>query len=662
MLSINTNLSSLIVQGNLKQSTNSLNTAIERMTTGCKLNHASDNAANYNIATNMTTKLGALQVAEDNCTMGLDMLATANGTLDQIHEKLQRLRDLAVQSSNGTYGDQSKQAINAEANALVDEIERLYNTTEYNGINLMKGQVTGSEESNFIKDIDRRDTSKMTTLASVDPATKLNSGTYSISTPEELAKLATMTNNGLIGENCEFVLGADIDLSGYVNWEPIGVCKRVNGELKYSDYAFFGTFDGNGYTISGMNLSSSATGVGLFGSTHDAEIKNICLKDSNINGTGYYIAPIIGFFNYSTMENCQAIDCNITGTGTSVGGIVGISINGNVDNCITKTNVQGKQHVGGFCGEARKTSILNSFATGNVTGTLYVAGFIGCLGNNLVNRGESYIESCYTTGNVKGNKNVAGIVARCLYNFTLKNCYATGVLEDETGERGSGGLVGYSNSTDSVQINLENCYALGEFSGSSVVNDKTGLLIGLFDVAPNINIRNCGYSSSLYTSSNNANLVVNSDTLSLNNVTETNNTPFEISTISQIIKHNSMANLQIGTDATQSSQLELLFDSFLNSVSSFRALSSSSIHKLDKLLAKLSTKQIELGATENRLNSALEEISTQYENLLSSRSTIQDADIAEVSSEYIRQQILQQASATLMATANQTPAIALQLL
>ena len=80
------------------------------------------------------------------------------------------------------------------------------------------------------------------------------------------------------------------------------------------------------------------------------------------------------------------------------------------------------------------------------------------------------------------------------------------------------------------------------------------------------------------------------------------------------------------------------------------------------MLSTVNAKQTEFGAIENRLTSALDEISIQYENLVSSRSTIRDADIAEVSSEYIRQQILQQASATLMATANQSPSIALQLI
>ena len=76
----------------------------------------------------------------------------------------------------------------------------------------------------------------------------------------------------------------------------------------------------------------------------------------------------------------------------------------------------------------------------------------------------------------------------------------------------------------------------------------------------------------------------------------------------------------------------------------------------------LSAKQTELGAVQNRLDSALDEITTQYDNLVSARSTLRDADMAELSSQYIQQQILQEASATLMATANQSPAIALQLI
>ena len=88
----------------------------------------------------------------------------------------------------------------------------------------------------------------------------------------------------------------------------------------------------------------------------------------------------------------------------------------------------------------------------------------------------------------------------------------------------------------------------------------------------------------------------------------------------------------------------------------------STLNAILELSEMLSQKQTELGSVSNRLESVLDGISVNYENLVSSRSTLRDADISEVSSEYIRQQILQQASATLLATANQSPSLALQLL
>lgn len=80
------------------------------------------------------------------------------------------------------------------------------------------------------------------------------------------------------------------------------------------------------------------------------------------------------------------------------------------------------------------------------------------------------------------------------------------------------------------------------------------------------------------------------------------------------------------------------------------------------MIASISSKELELGALQNRLESVLEQVGVAYDNLVSTQSTIRDADIAEESSVYIRNQILQQAATTLMATANQIPAIALQLL
>ena len=123
--------------------------------------------------------------------------------------------------------------------------------------------------------------------------------------------------------------------------------------------------------------------------------------------------------------------------------------------------------------------------------------------------------------------------------------------------------------------------------------------------------------------------------------------------------------IQVGINSDKASTISVNTAFTLDSVSFLRYIgraNASYLPKIDEIINSVSAKQTDFGAAENRLESALEEISTQYDNLISSRSTLRDADIAEVSSEYIRQQILQQASATLMATANQSPALALQLL
>ena len=140
-LTINTNISSLIVQRNLSSATNSLNQAIERMTTGYKINHAADNAAGYSIATNWATQLGSLDVAADNAATGADMLTTLEDTYSLITSHLQRVRDLTEQAANGTYGSDSLKAIQSEITARLEEIDRIAANCEFSGLKLMDGSI-----------------------------------------------------------------------------------------------------------------------------------------------------------------------------------------------------------------------------------------------------------------------------------------------------------------------------------------------------------------------------------------------------------------------------------------------------------------------------------------------------------------------------------------
>ena len=140
-LTINTNISSMVVQSNLTKATTSLNKAIERMTTGYKINHAADNAAGYSIARNWEAQLGSLDVAAANAATGADMLSTLEDHYALISSHVQRVRDLTEQAANGTYGTQSKLAIQSEITARLQEIDRIAGNCEFSGQYMMNGSL-----------------------------------------------------------------------------------------------------------------------------------------------------------------------------------------------------------------------------------------------------------------------------------------------------------------------------------------------------------------------------------------------------------------------------------------------------------------------------------------------------------------------------------------
>ena len=138
-LTINTNMASLQAQHALTNSTNSLNQSIKRMTTGYKINSAKDDAAGLAVSQKMQVKLSSVSVAESNVQLGSSMLETIEGNYNVIQDHLQRVRDLTEQAANGTYSSDSLHALKAEISQRLDEITRVANNTEYNGLYLLNG-------------------------------------------------------------------------------------------------------------------------------------------------------------------------------------------------------------------------------------------------------------------------------------------------------------------------------------------------------------------------------------------------------------------------------------------------------------------------------------------------------------------------------------------
>lgn len=137
MTVINTNVSALRAQNASRMANNALGTAMERLSSGKRINGAKDDAAGLAIATRMDAKVRGLNQAVRNANDGISVAQTAEGALSEISNILVRMRELAVQSSSGTLADSDRTAIQAESDALVAQIGDISGRTDFNGTTLM---------------------------------------------------------------------------------------------------------------------------------------------------------------------------------------------------------------------------------------------------------------------------------------------------------------------------------------------------------------------------------------------------------------------------------------------------------------------------------------------------------------------------------------------
>ena len=142
MAVINTNLLSLTTQNNLNKSQSSLGTAIERLSSGLRINSAKDDAAGQAIANRMTAQVKGMTQAARNANDGISLVQTAEGNLNEINTNLQRIRELSVQAANDTNGDTDLASINTEIKQRMDEIDRIAGAANFNGKPLLDGTQT----------------------------------------------------------------------------------------------------------------------------------------------------------------------------------------------------------------------------------------------------------------------------------------------------------------------------------------------------------------------------------------------------------------------------------------------------------------------------------------------------------------------------------------
>ena len=141
---INTNITSLNTQRNLSASQSALSTSIQRLSTGMRVNSAKDDAAGLAIAERMSSQVRGLNVAARNANDGVSLAQTAEGALGKIGDMVQRMRELAVQSSNATNSSTDRASLQAEVSQLKQEIDRVAQATNFNGTKLLDGSFTAA--------------------------------------------------------------------------------------------------------------------------------------------------------------------------------------------------------------------------------------------------------------------------------------------------------------------------------------------------------------------------------------------------------------------------------------------------------------------------------------------------------------------------------------
>ena len=597
-LTINTNISSLMVQLSLKQSSLELDRALQQMTTGYRINSAKDDAAGYAVATKMAIDLSSYNVVQNNTMLGTSLLSTATSSLDLVTTHLQRIRDLAEQAANGTYGTDSITAIQAEIDQRTQEINRVMSSTEYNGIKLFEGDGTANITGEFISQVNQ-----------LTEEQALAQGYTLIKTADDLNNI----RNNLSGK---YILMNDIDLSSYSNWQPIGDFDMNTG----SGDIFTGELNGNGHVIKNLNINRpTEDNVALIVAT-TGKIQNIGLENIFIHG-------------------------NI-----SVSGLVSFSNGGFFSNCYVSGVIEGIASVGGVTSLAYFSNYEDTYFYGDVSGDSYVGGLIG--------QSFSEINNCYSTGSVSGSYIAAGGLIG-MFSGNIKNSYSN---SNVNGNAGVGGLLGVTLEVST----MDSCYAAGKVSGISSLGGLIGEIGNDFTISNSYNIFET-------TEQTNAIGAISNGTLNglVNTVTTTElNSLIGNGILPQYTPTNAGGSsgrtftLQVGIDSTENSKIT--FDTALgftlNIDVSTTANAQNALDEIDEVLDLITAKQTEFGAVQNRLDSVLDSLNVSIQNTTSSLSTIRDADIAKVSADYIRAQILQQASASLLATANQAPSIALNLI
>ncbi|MBM3407572.1 MAG: flagellin protein FlaA [Betaproteobacteria bacterium] len=662
MTIINTNVKALFAHQALKVNDRSMTDNMNQLSTGKRINSAKDDAAGLAIGVRMTADLRGISVAIRNANDGISMMQTAEGALGEISNMLQRMRELSVQAANGTMSRSNREALQAEMDQLVAEIDNVAETTNFNGIKLINGQnnpvmlQTGVKEGEQVQVgvVDAR--SKSLGLQGFAVEGEMTSG--------RVGSIASIdaTDDVLINNKPAFASSVTVPVSNTNAAKVLASAINTNiGQHQVKVTAF--------NTLRGTTPTAESFAAGAL---------KINSKDVGAAGS---VAELVSNIN----RDVGGIIATLSQAGT-----IELSNNTGEDIVIGATSTAGFVS-GTYTGYISMDSLTNEgiklFARSDANGYPGGVGTVADLqrmGLNETSDGAAFTGVSVSSASIAVSDDIRinGVrIGTSADSSAIAKASTINLVAEQTGVKAT------ALTEVQVSVNLNNVAAASMSINGAAIDTTT--VLTLADLTSKINA--AGVNGIIASASNSGVLILKSAGGADITVNDTSGTPMvtgasslsgdtgsgtlgtgnpgltvkgritlysDVSAAIRVEAETPAALAKIGIAAQGGT--DVLVGGALTIVTqeaAGRALSS-----VDRALDQILVNRATLGAFQNRLTVAVDNLMTTSGALNQSRSRIMDADYAQISTELARNQIIQQAGTAILAQANTSQQSVLQLL
>ena len=606
---INTNVASLNAQRNLNTSQGSLATSLQRLSSGLRINSAKDDAAGLAISDRMTSQIRGLNQATRNANDGISLAQTAEGAMTEIGNNLQRIRELALQSANSTNSASDRDALNAEVQQTLAEIQRVATSTQFNGLNLLDGTFSNAQFQIGAN-------AAQTINVSVAGATTNALGAYQADSAA--VSTAALTGSGFSINGVSIGASVSTTAAGFSNSSAAAKAAAINAKTAETGVTATASTELTGSApIAGTDLANGAlkingVAVGYIASSASAvtQGQNAATEINKLTSQTGVSATVNMTTGALTLASSEGRDIKLeTSAGTAQGAT-------DIFNAIGLDVSTGANPTGN---NSQVITIANAFdADNSSTNGLTVSDYV-----TIDNIDYEFVTDA--------NSVTAGKVAVVVADTDSATVQA-----------------------DALRSAINNQYALGNTTVTA--SGPTGAITLTQTKLGNETV---GYVQD--TGQTNA--------AAITDVAETTGTDAVFAaggvTTTGTLKLSSAENFSfsgsevgaVGLSST-SPTLSKLADVAIDTLEG----ANSAISVLDGALAQVNSQRAALGAYQNRFQSTIANLQTTSENLSAARGRIIDADFAQETANLTRGQILQQAGTAMLAQANSLPQGVLSLL